>query len=113
PTTKEEAVKQLSEGTLEMFHSSWFHGQGHTNLTRWMTTPATSSPYAITTYHKRYEPYVLVGQEAPFCDERFIGYGSNKCACIYELKAAGFQFFVLPDAFLVHRPHRWEEKEED
>ena len=116
PETKEDVVAMVSRGELQMFHQTWFHGQGHTNYTRWLSLPPNPSKgkgrkdelslsYPVRTYHFKYEPYVLVPQEAPFCDERFLGYGSNKCACIYELKAAGFSFNVLPTSFVIHRPH--------
>lgn len=124
PSSKAEAVDRVRRGELEMFHSSWYHGQGHTNYTRWLAIPSSSVQqgggdrsnkgdaegdlaliYPVETYHFKYEPYVLIPQDAPFCDERFLGYGSNKCACIYELKAAGYSFHVLPDSFVIHRPH--------
>ena len=62
----------------------------------------------MQSYHFKYEPFLLIPREAPFCDERFLGYGSNKCACVYELKAAGYSFRVLPQSFLVHRPRASE-----
>jgi len=62
----------------------------------------------VQSYHFKYEPFLLVPPEAPFCDERFLGYGSNKCVCVYELKAAGYAFHVLLKSFLVHRTHKSE-----
>jgi hypothetical protein len=44
------------------------------------------------------------------CDERFIGYGGNKAACLYELYLSGVSFYVLPDDFLIHQSHAYAEK---
>ena len=43
------------------------------------------------------------------CDERFMGYGGNKAACLYEMYLSGMSFFVLADHFLVHQSHAYEE----
>lgn len=44
------------------------------------------------------------------CDERFIGYGGNKAACLYELYLSGVSYYVLPEDFLVHQSHAYAEK---
>lgn len=44
------------------------------------------------------------------CDERFIGYGGNKAACLFELYLSGVSFYVLPDDFLIHQSHAYAEK---
>jgi hypothetical protein len=43
------------------------------------------------------------------CDERFVGYGGNKAACLYEMYLSGMSFYVLADHFLVHQSHAYEE----
>lgn len=43
------------------------------------------------------------------CDERFIGYGANKAACLYELYLSGIDYWVLPDDFLIHQTHFYPE----
>ena len=56
----------------------------------------------------RYEPYVVLewcGANAPYYDERFYGYGKNKIEYIAHLRLSGYQFYVLPEGFLVHYPH--------
>jgi len=108
PETKQQAADLFRAGKLRMFHHTWFHGQGHTNYSRWLEAREEEDPYEVQSYHFKYEPFLLIPREAPFCDERFLGYGSNKCACVYELKAAGYSFRVLPQSFLVHRPHASE-----
>ena len=102
PETKSELLELVEQNQARMFHSYWYHGQGHTNHQKWETT---TEMYSIETYHFKYEPYLIYPQTAPFCDERFVGYGSNKCACVYELVVAGYDLKVLPESFVIHRPH--------
>lgn len=52
-----------------------------------------------------YEPYVVVHKTAPWFDPRFVGFGWNKASYIMQLDAAGYQMFVLPNAFVLHMPH--------
>ena len=74
----------------------------------------------ITCFHSmRYEPYVVIRwcptsaklardhplPVAPYYDERFHGYGKNKIEHVQHLRLMGYQFFVLPEGFLVHNPH--------
>lgn len=44
------------------------------------------------------------------CDERFIGYGGNKAACLFELYLSGIDFFVLSDDFIIHQSHAYAEQ---
>jgi hypothetical protein len=44
------------------------------------------------------------------CEERFIGYGGNKAACLYEMYlGSGMSFYVLPD-FVIHQSHPYDEE---
>ena len=53
-----------------------------------------------------YEPYyVLEAATAPSYDESFSGYGHDKASHAYELAARGYRFVVLPEMFVLHRPH--------
>lgn len=45
------------------------------------------------------------------CDERFVGYGSNKAACLYEIYLSGAEFWVLPYDFLIHQRHPYPEND--
>ena len=38
-------------------------------------------------------------------DNRFVGFGWNKVSHVMELEAAGLEFLVLPNVFVVHMPH--------
>lgn len=53
-----------------------------------------------------FEPYIVVrASDIPEYDTRFVGFGWNKVSHIMELEALGFQWVVLPNAFVVHMPH--------
>jgi hypothetical protein len=57
-------------------------------------------------WEKDFEPYVVVRtKEAPLFDHRFVGFGWNKVSHSMEMAARGFQFIVLPNAFIIHMPH--------
>lgn len=44
------------------------------------------------------------------CDERFVGYGGNKAACLFGIYVSGIDFYVLPDDFLIHQSHAYAEE---
>ncbi|KAI7865410.1 glycosyl-transferase for dystroglycan-domain-containing protein [Spinellus fusiger] len=107
PTTKEALMDIVMEDRIDMFHRSWKRGHGSTNYTRWY---ASEMPYKVTDYNYSYEPYVIFKKEGtPWCDERFIGYGANKAACLYEIYLAGIDYWVLPNDFLIHQTHHYME----
>jgi len=105
PKKKAEMVKLLRQDKAELFHADWFPGHGFTDVEKWMNRRAEDGPYQVTKFDKNFEPYLIYSQKAPFCDEKFVGYGLNKCACVFEMYASGFSFYVLSDSFLFHRPH--------
>lgn len=52
-----------------------------------------------------YEPYVVVRSDVVEYNEKFVGFGWNKVSHIMELEAQNYEFLVLPDVFIVHKPH--------
>ncbi|KAG0381097.1 hypothetical protein BGX24_011504 [Mortierella sp. AD032] len=63
-------------------------------------------PYKVTMFEPKYEPYVILKKEGtPWCDERFVGYGANKAACLFEIYISGIDFWVMPQDFLIHQYH--------
>ncbi|KAI8335370.1 glycosyl-transferase for dystroglycan-domain-containing protein [Chlamydoabsidia padenii] len=107
PTHKEDLLNQLDQSKIDMFHKSWLNGHGATNYSKWY---GASDLYKVTDYNFSYEPYVIFRKQGtPWCDERFIGYGGNKAACLYELYLAGLEYWVLPDDFLIHQTHSYPE----
>ncbi|KAF9206789.1 hypothetical protein BGZ49_001840 [Haplosporangium sp. Z 27] len=63
-------------------------------------------PYKVTAFEPKYEPYIVLKREGtPWCDERFVGYGANKAACLFEIYISGIDFWVMPHDFLIHQYH--------
>ncbi|BGP52945.1 hypothetical protein JCM8202v2_000502 [Rhodotorula sphaerocarpa] len=105
-----ELVKLVEADKIGMFHKSWAPGHGSTNYTRYYNADP-GEVYRVQGYTHSYEPYVIYKKEgSPWCDERFIGYGGNKAACLFELYLSGVSFYVLPDDFLIHQSHAYAEK---
>lgn len=53
-----------------------------------------------------YEPYVVFRKDISMvCDERFRGYGYDRAACISEMYLRDMDFYVLPDAYMMHVDH--------
>ncbi|KAI9140681.1 glycosyl-transferase for dystroglycan-domain-containing protein [Paraphysoderma sedebokerense] len=109
PKDKAAAVREYEDKKLIMFHNNWKRGHGPTNYAKWMEA---SDVYDIDAYNFNYEPYVIMRKDrAPWCDERFVGYGSNKAACLYEVFLSGIKFKVLPFDFLIHQSHEYPEND--
>ncbi|KAI8078874.1 glycosyl-transferase for dystroglycan-domain-containing protein [Halteromyces radiatus] len=108
PTTKQALLDEMRQGKIDMFHKGWKKGHGATDYERWYTT---NESYVVTDYDFSYEPYIIYPKEGtPWCDERFIGYGANKAACLFEIYLSGMEYTVLPDDFLIHQTHKYPEK---
>ncbi|KAI7907336.1 glycosyl-transferase for dystroglycan-domain-containing protein [Cokeromyces recurvatus] len=105
PTKKSDVIRQVNELKLDRFHSSWATGHGATNYSHWYKA---TDIYPVTEYEFSYEPYIVYKKEGtPWCDERFIGYGANKAACLFELFISGIDYWVLPNDFLIHQSHKY------
>lgn len=52
-----------------------------------------------------FEPYIVVSSDVTLYDKRFMGFGWNKVSHIMELEAQGYEWIVLPNAFIIHKPH--------
>ncbi|GAA5978472.1 hypothetical protein JCM11641_007958 [Rhodosporidiobolus odoratus] len=110
PSTKQELLDVVKEDKIGMFHKSWAPGHGSTNYTRYYGAKS-GEVYRVHGYTHSYEPYVIFKKEGtPWCDERFIGYGGNKAACLFELYLSGVSYYVLPDDFVIHQSHAYAEK---
>ena len=102
PTSKAELLSMLDMGTLFTFrYHVWPQGHAPTNFAKWRTA---TTPYKVNWDHD-FEPYVVVPRELPLYDQRFVGFGWNKVSHILELDALGYEFIVLPNAFIIHMPH--------
>ncbi|MCL4113662.1 UNVERIFIED_CONTAM: hypothetical protein GTU68_067369 [Idotea baltica] len=92
---------------LDMGNSSrsryhvWIAGHAPTNFAKWRTA---TTPYTVE-WKQDFEPYIVVKKDVPAYDTRFVGFGWNKMSHIMELHVIGYEFVVLPNAFIVHMPH--------
>ena len=111
-----------------MFHAFWAPGHNATDYKRFYSSPP-GEVYKVTKYQSAYEPYVIFKKNGPpwyviptlyglqnnqflfllRCDERFVGYGGNKAACLFEMYLAGVSYYVLADHFVIHQNHLYEE----
>ncbi|KAJ7209709.1 glycosyltransferase family 49 protein [Mycena pura] len=109
PRSKAALVPLVRAGKIGMFHASWAPGHGSTDYDRYYAAPP-GEVYKVTDYQSAYEPYVVFKKDGPpWCDERFVGYGGNKAACLFEMYLSGITYYVLADHFLIHQNHVYEE----
>ncbi|KAF9073566.1 glycosyl-transferase for dystroglycan-domain-containing protein [Rhodocollybia butyracea] len=110
PSDKLSLLSAVKVGRLAMFHASWEVGHNSTDYPRYYAAPP-GQVYKVTKYQSAYEPYVILKKDGPpWCDERFVGYGGNKAACLFEMYLSGISFYVLSDHFIIHQNHLYEEK---
>ena len=55
------------------------------------------------TWKDPWEPFYISRNTAPMYDERFRQYGFNRISNLCELHVAAYHFYVLNDAFVIHR----------
>jgi len=102
PGSKAELLKQLDLGQIITFRSRvWSAGHEATNYLKWRSS---TQPYTVQ-WQKDFEPYIVGPKGMPDYDPRFIGFGWNKVSHIYQLHAQGYNFWVLPNVFIIHLPH--------
>jgi len=119
---------------IGMFHSTWAPGHNSTDYPYFLFDSKPGEIYKVNDYHHAYEPYVIFRRDGPGagipwydfcepkgsdkhltalisfrCDERFVGYGGNKAACLFEMYLSGVSFYVLSDDFLIHQSHMYDE----
>ncbi|KAF9115085.1 hypothetical protein BGX27_009008 [Mortierella sp. AM989] len=108
PKSKEALIKLVQDRKITTFHDFFPKGHNSTDYEQWYKT---DSVYKVTAYQHSYEPYVILKKEGtPWCDERFIGYGANKAACLFEIYISGIDYWVLPQDFVIHQSHPYKEE---
>ncbi|GAB6025957.1 LARGE xylosyl- and glucuronyltransferase 1 [Chamberlinius hualienensis] len=102
PHSKAELLSMLDMGTLFTFrYHVWTKGHAPTDFAKWRTA---TTAYKVN-WESDFEPYVVVRRDVPEYDRRFVGFGWNKVSHSMELYAQGYEFVVLPNAFIIHMPH--------
>ncbi|KAG0368007.1 hypothetical protein BGZ54_002863 [Gamsiella multidivaricata] len=108
PKDKKALIRLVQERKVTTFHDFFPKGHNSTDYEQWYKTDAA---YKVTAYQHSYEPYVILRKEGtPWCDERFIGYGANKAACLFEIYISGIDYWVLPQDFIIHQSHSYKEE---
>lgn len=97
----DKSTLQKQSGIKIFRHSIWKQGHSATNYDKWYKA---SRPY-IVQWAPDFEPYIVVHRNVSEYDQRFVGFGWNKVSHIMSLYAQGYEFIVLPDAFIIHTPH--------
>lgn len=108
PRTKRELLAMVRRREARPFHQkSFVFNQYATNHAAWEALPHSEdglhAAYRVQHYEFFYEPFYVAGKEVPRYDERFVGYGFTRNTQVYETHAAGFEFWVLDEAFALHR----------
>lgn len=102
PKSKAELLSMLDMGLLYTFrYHVWTKGHAPTDYAKWRTA---TTPYKVE-WEADFEPYVIVRQDCPEYDTRFVGFGWNKVSHIIELDIQEYELVVLPNAFMIHMPH--------
>ncbi|KAL3266023.1 hypothetical protein HHI36_010212 [Cryptolaemus montrouzieri] len=102
PKNKKQLLSMLATKALMPFRQDvWAVGHSPTNYTKWKTA---TSAYNVE-WKPDFEPYVVVKNTVVEYDPTFMGFGWNKVSHIMELNAQGYEFIVLPDAFIIHKAH--------
>ncbi|PPQ88458.1 hypothetical protein CVT25_011584 [Psilocybe cyanescens] len=109
PNKKSDLLHLVKNQRIGMFHASWGPGHNSSDYNHFYSAPS-GEVYKVTRYQAAYEPYVIFKKDGPpWCDERFVGYGGNKAACLFEMYLAGVSYYVLADHFIMHQNHLYEE----
>ncbi|KAF5287894.1 hypothetical protein FQA39_LY04068 [Lamprigera yunnana] len=102
PRNKKELLQMLDNKSVFTFrYDVWPVGHSPVNYIKWRTA---QGPYKVK-WHLDFEPYVVVQANVTEYDKRFLGFGWNKVSHIMELEAQGYEFIVLPNAFIIHKTH--------
>lgn len=102
PENKNQLERQLDLGSVSMFRGQlWPRGQSPTDYNRWRLA---TQAYRVN-WRPDYEPFIVISRQVVRFDERFVGFGWNKVEHIMKLAAQKYQFFVLPEVFIMHQFH--------
>ncbi|KAB0790557.1 hypothetical protein PPYR_15029 [Photinus pyralis] len=102
PKNKKELLQMLNNKSVYTFrYDVWPMGHSPVNYQKWKTA---STPYKVK-WQPDFEPYIVVRANVTEYDRRFLGFGWNKVSHVMELEAQGYDFIVLPNAFIIHKPH--------
>nr|KAI8740224.1 beta-1; 4-glucuronyltransferase 1 [Biomphalaria glabrata] len=106
PRTKSELLDLWRKGLVRPFYwEACEKCQRPTDYERWKSLEDfgfVRIGYQVTRVDP-WEPFYIAKTSLPLYDERFKQYGFNRISQVCEMHVAGFDFYVLDNAFLVHR----------
>lgn len=111
PRSKEELMKVLDDGNARPFYKEvCWKCQKYTEYDRWkrLEMKGLSVGYKVE-WHDPWEPFFIAEKKGVHYDERFKQYGFNRISQVCETHYSGKDFFVLDNAFLVHRGFKEKE----
>lgn len=97
PRTKRELLDKLKDGADSVVRIYSTISHSFFNFGKWS---GSSQPFKVQ-YVDDMEPYFVAPSSAPLMSDIYRGYGRDKCAYSRDIHAAGYEFYVLPEAFLL------------
>ncbi|KAI9316315.1 glycosyl-transferase for dystroglycan-domain-containing protein [Dichotomocladium elegans] len=106
PTTMIELEELIDRGVAYITDPG--SGHGPTLAVPMMTTGNTGGFWYEVCYESQWEPYYIVPRDSDnlvLYDARFRNQGGDKQSHALQLNAAGFQFLVSTETFILHKDH--------
>ena len=112
PVTKEELLPLIKNQTVVVFHKSMCKEcHSFPGMEEWMKEESVKPGMGVTAVGRRTKPFhhwepIHIGtNQEPLFDERLTWEGrSDKMVQSFKMCLLGYQFHVLDNAFLIHRP---------
>ena len=102
PQSKSALLTMVAHHKVSQFHRKiYIRGHAPTDYPKW---ERATKPYKIQ-WQPSYEPYLVASANITPLDTRFISRNFNKVSFVEELYYQRYQFYVLPDGFILHLPH--------
>ncbi|KNC77217.1 hypothetical protein SARC_10318 [Sphaeroforma arctica JP610] len=102
PTIPKKALVDAAlSGVALPMHGYYPPAYGPTGHNAWLTSGQTVRLNYVT----RFEPYYIASVPVPLFNETFVNRGGNYAQQVYEMAAAGYSFWRLPQAFIIDIPH--------
>ena len=107
PLSSKTILKQYMDKTKKTIQTfaeySFQKGHRKTDYSRWYRE---DKMYEVS-YEAGFEPYVLMyTDDVPHYPELFLGWYYDKMSVFVLMELSGYQWFVLPDVYVVHQYHQ-------
>eukprot|EP01134_Creolimax_fragrantissima_P002683 CFRG2683T1 len=98
---KSTIVSAILEGIASPMHGYYPPAYGPTEHYSWLRSTNVTRLHYVT----RFEPYYIARVPVPLFNETFVNRGGNFAQQVYEMSAAGYTFWRLPEAFIIDIAH--------